>query len=129
MDCRRDVFMGGQEIGSTGGSDKIAAFVMAELVAAFAADQEALFVFAFAAFVGEFEAAVVVEVVVALGAFMAVLAGHALPSFRRPDASIFMLHNMCGNVILPQRCPPGGSARELALLRGIRSKSILKRQS
>ncbi|MDR7868547.1 MAG: hypothetical protein RIN56_17250 [Sporomusaceae bacterium] len=75
---------------------------MTEIMAAFFAHKVALFVVAFAALMGKFEAAFVVKLMVALGAFVKVTVGHPWTSFRRASAIASTLHNMhvgCG--VLP----------------------------
>lgn len=67
-----------------------------------------LLVLAAVAIVGEVEAAVVVEVMVALGAFMAVLAGHAFSSFHRSDARI-LCYIICSGTAA---CHPGALQRD-----------------
>jgi hypothetical protein len=66
-----------------GGSEKIAAFVVTEFMAAFFTYQVALLVVALAALMGKFEAALVVKLMVAFGAFMKMTAGHLGPPFGR----------------------------------------------
>jgi hypothetical protein len=77
-----------------GGRLKEFALVMTEFMAAFDTYQVAVFVVAVAALMGKFEAAFVVELMVAFRAFVEVTAGHPVASFRRVSAKVSTLHNM-----------------------------------